>query len=178
MWTYYKPITVQYYIVDWVSWVPRLTLLDLPTNWTLHMLSEQNSLARWGLTVLERTPSSPQYKDSSFYTWPLRAAYHPLLRTSQPRWLSQVLQHKLTPPQRLHPCLLCFFLENKLSLRSLQKWFLYLSLQYSLNVTSSESTVTTTLFREALSCVKIIKRIKIICSTNESQRDNIKAERE
>ena len=25
----YKPITVQYYIVDCVSWVPRLTLLDL-----------------------------------------------------------------------------------------------------------------------------------------------------
>ena len=34
---YYKPITVQYYqyyIVDCVSWVPRLTLLDLQTNWT------------------------------------------------------------------------------------------------------------------------------------------------
>ena len=28
---YYKPITVQYYIADWV---PRLTLLDLWTNWT------------------------------------------------------------------------------------------------------------------------------------------------
>ena len=26
---YYKPITVQYYIADCVSWVPRLTLLDL-----------------------------------------------------------------------------------------------------------------------------------------------------
>ena len=26
---YYKPITVQYYIADYVSWVPRLTLLDL-----------------------------------------------------------------------------------------------------------------------------------------------------
>ena len=25
----YKPITVQYYIADCVSWVPRLTLLDL-----------------------------------------------------------------------------------------------------------------------------------------------------
>ena len=31
---YYKPITVQYYIVSCVSWVPRLTLLDLRTNWT------------------------------------------------------------------------------------------------------------------------------------------------
>ena len=31
---YYKPITVQYCIADCVSWVPRLTLLDLQTNWT------------------------------------------------------------------------------------------------------------------------------------------------
>ena len=31
---YCKPIAVQYYTVDCVSWVPRLTLLDLRTNWT------------------------------------------------------------------------------------------------------------------------------------------------
>ena len=31
---YYKPITVQCYIADCVSGVPRLTLLDLQTNWT------------------------------------------------------------------------------------------------------------------------------------------------
>ena len=31
---YYKPIEVQYYIADCVCWVPRLTLLDLWTNWT------------------------------------------------------------------------------------------------------------------------------------------------
>ena len=29
---YYKPITVQYYIADCVSQVPRLTLLDLQTK--------------------------------------------------------------------------------------------------------------------------------------------------
>ena len=29
---YYKPITVLYCVADFVSWVPRLTLLDLPTN--------------------------------------------------------------------------------------------------------------------------------------------------
>ena len=29
-----KPITVLYYIADCVSWVPRLTLLDLQTHWT------------------------------------------------------------------------------------------------------------------------------------------------
>ena len=28
----YKPVTVQYCVVDCVSWVPRLTLLDLGTN--------------------------------------------------------------------------------------------------------------------------------------------------
>ena len=31
---YDKPITVQYYIADCVSWVCRLTLLDLRINWT------------------------------------------------------------------------------------------------------------------------------------------------
>ena len=31
---YYKPIIVQYYIVDGVRWALRLTLLDLGTNWT------------------------------------------------------------------------------------------------------------------------------------------------
>ena len=38
---YYKPITLQYYIAYYVSWVPRLTLLDLTTA-----LSEQNSVYR------------------------------------------------------------------------------------------------------------------------------------
>ena len=31
---YYKPITVQYYIANCASWVLRLTLMDLQTNWT------------------------------------------------------------------------------------------------------------------------------------------------
>ena len=31
---YYKPITVQYYIVDCVTQVPRIALLDLRTDWT------------------------------------------------------------------------------------------------------------------------------------------------
>ena len=31
---YYKPITIQYYIANCVSWVPRLILLDLGTNLT------------------------------------------------------------------------------------------------------------------------------------------------
>ena len=33
-WKYFKPITVQYYTANCVSWVPGLTLLDLQTNWT------------------------------------------------------------------------------------------------------------------------------------------------
>ena len=32
--THYKPITIQCYTANCVSWVPRLTLLDLETSWT------------------------------------------------------------------------------------------------------------------------------------------------
>ena len=31
---YYKPVTVQFNIADYVSWILRLTLLDIGTNWT------------------------------------------------------------------------------------------------------------------------------------------------
>ena len=31
---YYKLVTVQYYVADFVIWVPGLTLLDLQTSWT------------------------------------------------------------------------------------------------------------------------------------------------
>ena len=51
---YYKPITVQYYIADCVSWIPRLTLLDLQTNWTDERALRtrtQNSFLCRGLTV-------------------------------------------------------------------------------------------------------------------------------
>ena len=47
---YYKSITVQNYIVDCVSWVPRLTLLDLQIGLT-NALSELNSFICRGLTV-------------------------------------------------------------------------------------------------------------------------------
>ena len=55
---YYKPITVQYYIADCVSWVPRLTLLDLQTSWAYKRIGLTNALLEWnsficrGLTVL------------------------------------------------------------------------------------------------------------------------------
>ena len=31
---FYKPITVQYYISNYISWISRLTLLDFETKWT------------------------------------------------------------------------------------------------------------------------------------------------
>ena len=38
------PATVQYYIVDCVSWVPRLTLLNLQTNWAYeHTLKTEHA---------------------------------------------------------------------------------------------------------------------------------------
>ena len=48
---YYKPITVQYYIADCVSWVPRLTLLDLLTNWTYARTLGMELIVCRGLTV-------------------------------------------------------------------------------------------------------------------------------
>ena len=49
---YYKPITVQYYIDNCVSWVPRLTFLDLYQQIGLmNMLLEQNSFVCKGLSV-------------------------------------------------------------------------------------------------------------------------------
>ena len=46
-----KPITVQYYIADCVSWVPRLTLLDLHQIGLTNVLLEWNSFVCRGLTV-------------------------------------------------------------------------------------------------------------------------------
>ena len=45
---FYIPITVQYYIADCVSWVPRLTLLDLQSE-LMTALSKQNSFVCRGL---------------------------------------------------------------------------------------------------------------------------------
>ena len=47
---YYKPIIVQYYIADCVSWVPWLILWDLRIGLT-NALSECNSSICGGLTV-------------------------------------------------------------------------------------------------------------------------------
>ena len=48
---YYKPITVQYYIADCVSWVPRLTSMDLQIG-LMNVLLEWNSFICGELTVL------------------------------------------------------------------------------------------------------------------------------
>ena len=50
---YYKPLRVQYYTANCVSWVPRLTLLDLQTIWTYEcaLRNEARSLCR-GLAVV------------------------------------------------------------------------------------------------------------------------------
>ena len=46
---YYKPVTVQYYIADYVIWVPRLTLLDL---WTW---SQNRSCSYIGILLHSQT---------------------------------------------------------------------------------------------------------------------------
>ena len=48
---YYKPIAVQYYIADCASWVPRLTLLNLQTNWTYELTLGTELVLYRGLTV-------------------------------------------------------------------------------------------------------------------------------
>ena len=45
---YYKPITVQYYIANCVSWVPRLTLLDLTNKLDLRTRSQNRTCSYVG----------------------------------------------------------------------------------------------------------------------------------
>ena len=47
---YYRPITVQFYIANCVSWIPRLNLLDLQIRF-MDVLLEQNSFICRRLTV-------------------------------------------------------------------------------------------------------------------------------
>ena len=57
---YYKPITAQYYIANGVSWVPRLTLLDLRTNWTnKHALRTELVRIYKGVTIV--SPSAEEW---------------------------------------------------------------------------------------------------------------------
>ena len=66
---YHKPITVQYYVTNCVSWAPELTLLDLQTNWTYEctlrteLISMKGTHYKASHTALYRTmscsPSTP-----------------------------------------------------------------------------------------------------------------------
>ena len=55
---YYKPTTVKYYIANCASWVPRLTLLGLWTNWLMNTPSEQNSFVCRNPGTASSLPSS------------------------------------------------------------------------------------------------------------------------
>ena len=49
---YHKPITRQCYIANCVSWVPRLTLLDLKIDWTYKHAPRMKIVHMEGLTLL------------------------------------------------------------------------------------------------------------------------------
>jgi len=49
---YCKPTTVQCYIANCVSWVPRLTLLDLKIDWTYKHAPRMKIVHMEGLTLL------------------------------------------------------------------------------------------------------------------------------
>ena len=48
---YYKPIIVQYYTANYVSWMTRLNWLDLQTNWTYKQVGLTNALSEWNLFI-------------------------------------------------------------------------------------------------------------------------------
>ena len=67
---YYKPITVQYYIANCVSWVLRLTCWIYKQIGLTNALSEQNSFVCRGLSVLESNLNAgklPQIKHFGSY---------------------------------------------------------------------------------------------------------------
>ena len=67
---YYKPIAVQYYKANCVNWVPRLTSLDLRTNWTYNHALWMELVHRWGLTVLKlQAPLWPELILFPFFRW-------------------------------------------------------------------------------------------------------------
>ena len=62
----YKPITVQYYKANCVSWMSRLTFLDLRINWLTNTLSEWNSFLNVGeLLCIRPTYIIPQFTYAS-----------------------------------------------------------------------------------------------------------------
>ena len=61
---YYNLITVQYCIDDCVSWVPRLTLLGLGTNWTYKMHSRNGTRSYVGDLLYFDTAALGNYNRS------------------------------------------------------------------------------------------------------------------
>ena len=79
---YYKPITVQYYIADCVSWVPRLTLLDLTNKLDLQTRSRNGTRSYVGdlpYWLPKKTRPRQSQKGSSY-----RSARN---QRAQVRWL-------------------------------------------------------------------------------------------
>ena len=53
---YYKSITIQYYLANCVSWIPRLSYCTYEETELMIILLEQNSSIYRGLTVLQSFP--------------------------------------------------------------------------------------------------------------------------
>ena len=60
---YYKPITVQYHIADRVSWISRLTLFDIQTNWTFEH-SLRTKPVRMRISALDYATVLPEAIDN------------------------------------------------------------------------------------------------------------------
>ena len=57
---YYKPIIVQYHIANCISWLRRLTSLDLRTNWTYECILGKIFIHMQGLTIKKELHSRMQ----------------------------------------------------------------------------------------------------------------------
>ena len=66
---HYNPIVAQYYVVDCVSWIPRLTLLDFQTNWTYEHALGMELVHMWGtyFTQLEVAPGNVVWPQMLLY---------------------------------------------------------------------------------------------------------------
>ena len=102
---YYKLIPVQHYIADCVSWVPRLTLLDLQTNWTYkyaglkNVLSKCNLFLCRGLIVVPkaiyRFNSIPIKLPMAFYIELEQKTLHFVWKYKRP-WIARAILRKKT----------------------------------------------------------------------------------
>ena len=96
---YYKPITVQYYIADCVSWVPRLSLLDFRTNWTqkctlrmelTHRQGKVKSLSSVQLLVTPWTIESMEFSRPEYWS----GQPFPSVGLPYSKWILYQLSHQ------------------------------------------------------------------------------------